>query len=92
MAAAMILPDFTAFLGPVAPTDTGFNWRLLAVVRDPQTGNKEILQNYSADTLDSDGLQAIRDKIIAATKAEAAKRGFTVTTAVVLQMNVVTPV
>lgn len=73
---AVIYPDATAFLGPVVATPTGFNWRLYAIVRDSATNKKETLQGYSADTIDADGLLQIRDKIIAATKAEAIARGF----------------
>lgn len=73
---AVVLLDVTAFLGPVVPTPTGFNWRLIAIVRDSANNHKELLQNYSADTLDADSLVQIRDKIIAATKAAAIDAGF----------------
>lgn len=91
--AAVIFPDATAFLGPVAATPDGFNWRLFAIVRDTVTNQKEILQGYSADTLDGDSLVQVRDKMIAATKAAAIKSGFaTLNIAVIGSMQVVTPV
>lgn len=90
---AVIYPDATAFLGPVVTTDTGFNWRLFAVVRDTVTNRKETLHDYAADTLDADSLIQVRDKQIAATKAAAIAAGFaTLNIAVVTTMAIVNPV
>lgn len=91
--AAIILSDATAFGGPIAVTPTGFNWRLIAIVRDSVTNKKETLQGYSADTLDADSLVQVRDKLVAATKAAAIDAGFaTLNIAVVTQMAIVNPV
>jgi hypothetical protein len=93
MVAAVIFPDATAFMGPVIPTATGFNWRLFAIVRDTADNHKETLQGYSVDTLDSDSLVQIRDKMIAATKAAVIAAGFpTLNVAVVNTMQIVNPV
>lgn len=90
---ALILIDATAFGGPVIPTPTGFNWHLLGIVRDTVSNRKELLQGYSAATLDSDSLVQIRDKLIAATKAAAITAGFaTLDIAVINTMQVVNPV
>lgn len=91
--AAVIFIDATAPFGPIVPTATGFNWRLLAVVRDTADNHKELLQGYSADTLDADTLIQVRDKLIAATKAACIAAGFpTLNIAVINQMALVTPV
>lgn len=92
MAAAAIFLDYSAFAGPVVQTNTGYNWRLFAVVREPTTNAKITLQSYSADTLDADTPLQIRDKIIAATKSHASKFGFDVTAVLIHPMNVVAPV
>jgi len=93
MVVAVIQPDATAFLGPIAVTPTGFNWRLIAVVRDTVTNKKELVQNYSADTLDADTLVNVRDKIIAATKVAVIAAGFpTLDVAVLNSMSIVNPV
>jgi hypothetical protein len=90
---AVIFPDASAFLGPVVVTPTGFNWRLIAAVRDTVTNEKITLQGYSADTLDADSLTQVRDKMIAATKTAAIAAGFaTLNVAVLNSMAIVNPV
>ncbi len=91
--AAVILIDATAPFGPIVPTPTGFQWHLLAVVRNTADNHKELLQGYSANTLDADTLVQVRDKMIAATKTAAIAAGFpTLDIAVVNSMSIVNPV
>jgi hypothetical protein len=79
--------------GAIRATDTGWEWHLIAAVRDTVSGRKEILAGYSGFTLDADGLVATRDKLIAATKAAAITAGFTtLDAAVITTFQLVNPV
>ena len=82
MAVAMFYVDQGEQGGAIHPTDTGFDWTLVGIFREPSNGKKAVISGIHAATLDNDTLVQIRDKLAAAIKQEGSERGFNVTTVV----------
>src|ERR1051326_5114081 len=78
--AALFSLNGSGFGGACIPNPTGFTWNVVGVFREPATNRKDVIGDILADSLDTDSLATIRDKIAAAVKAKGLEYGYTVTT------------
>lgn len=77
--------------GPVAPTPAGWEHRLLVIVQDPSTGQRDTLSGCVAETLVGDTAPQIQSKVLAAVKAYVIAHGYSAPTgALVENFSIVT--